>query len=56
MVLYVYVECEEYVEAARDIKIDAVLKFSNKFCVPSMPLIVGGITTRKDEYPHMVSC
>lgn len=47
-------ECQEYHEAVRGIKLGLPRNFSGKMCVASIPLIVGGEITQRDEYPHMV--
>ncbi|XP_037819911.1 serine protease snake [Lucilia sericata] len=48
-------KCQEYHEAVRGIKLGLPRHLSGKMCVASIPLIVGGEITQREEYPHMAA-
>lgn len=49
-------ECQEYNAATRRLHLaDTGRTFSGKQCVPSVPLIVGGVPTRHGLFPHMAA-
>ncbi|KAH8340519.1 hypothetical protein KR059_000426, partial [Drosophila kikkawai] len=49
-------KCQEYNAATRRLQLaDTGRTFSGKQCVPSVPLIVGGVPTRHGLFPHMAA-
>lgn len=52
--LFYQIECVEYHSTVDEVHFDVPRLYSGKKCVPSVPLIVGGKLTRRNEYPEMV--